>query len=384
MIQVREAFASPKWWIPDEMDLESDPDDSPRQILKGNSNGGQLEPKLIQPMMMPPNDAGAWIANEMMNIVGQHEVQQAQVPGRVEAAQAIEMLLEQDNGRLAELRRTIKSSISNGYYQCLRLVQQYGKDENVFTAYSAEGFPEVKRMMRAQIDPAMKIRVTESTGLATSRAARVDQLMTMWQTGIIQDRGVMAEMLDIPVSSVNPDNLFDIRLARNENLKMASGVAILPNSWDNHDIHRREHNNYRKTSEYASLETDTKQKFEMHSQLHDELQIQQLGKQLQIQSMAAAVAQGQGFQTPQPQQPLAPDASGGQPGQATSTQAGTAPAQSGLVGPNGQPISSGVPIPNALGAQPAPDIDAIRGTPQGQASWANRFNAENSKAAGLG
>lgn len=365
MILVRESFANPKWFIPSELELETDPDDSPNQILRGNTQNGMLKPIIIQPTMMPPNDAGAWISTEMMNVVGLHEVSQAQVPGRVEAAQAISLLKESDDGRLAGLLQTIKVAISEGYYQQLMLAKQFMSAEEIVQTYSREGLPEARRFSKEQIHPAMKVRVTMGTGLATSRAARTDQLMLMWGNGIIQDRELMAELLEMPVSSVSPSNAFDMRLARNENMTMADATPITPNSWDNHDIHRREHNNYRKTQEYMELPTATKTMFEYHVQTHDQLQIQQLGHQLQIQQLAAQVAQGAGFTGP-------PQAGGDQ-----QQAAGGASDQKPGGPPDGAPgpaVPGGpVPIPNAMGASPPTDPFAERNSPQGQATLQNRF-----------
>lgn len=360
MIRTREAFANPKWFIPSELELESDPDDSPNQILRGNTQNGTLQPHLIQPTQMPPNDAGAWISKEMMDVVGLHEVSQAQVPGRVEAAKAIELLKESDDGRLAELLRTISSSISEGFYQELMLARQFGTQDLMAATYSREGLPEVIHFKKDRIQPGQKIKVTMGTGLARSRAARQDQLMTLWDGGIIQDKELMAELMDLPVSSVSPDNAFDIRLARNENYTMAAGHAIKPNSWDNHDIHRREHNNFRKTQEYLLLPTEIKNKIEFHCQEHDSLQIQQLGKQLQIQQLAAAVAQGAGFQ---------------QPAQQGDAQAGNQGGAQGAASAQGGDQGSGAPsqVPNAAGAAPPPDPYAVRDSPQGQASYQNRY-----------
>lgn len=357
MILIRQAFANPKWGIATELDMDELPDDSPNQVLRYNSMGGTLKPEIIQPTTMPGNDAGAWIRNEMMDIVGLHEVSQAQVPGRVEAAKAIELLKESDNGRLAELLRTIKKSIAVGFYQQLMLLKQYGDPDTMFMAYSREGYPEVKHMMTERLSPAMKIKITMTGGIGQSRAALEDRWMTMWDNGIIQDKDTMAQLLDVPVSTVSPDAAFDMRLARNENFKMAAGISIVPNSWDAHDIHRREHDNFRKTDEFAMLSMKSKQIFEMHSQFHDKLQIQQLGKQLQIQQMAAAVASGAGFQ--QPAQP------GAQPGAASGATSGQSSA--------GAPPSGGPPsVPKAAGAAPPSDPYATRDTPQSAATYQNR------------
>ncbi|MGZ6570462.1 MAG: portal protein [Solirubrobacteraceae bacterium] len=379
MIQVREAFSNPKWWIPSELELEEDPDDSPRQILRGVSNGGALKPELIMPATMPPNDAGAWIENEMMDVAGSHEVSQAQVPGRVDSAKAIELLKEDDNGRAQELLRTIRKSISIGYWQQLRLAQQFGDEEVIFQAYSREGFPETHRLMTTKLDAGMRIRVTMGTGLSSSRAARQEQLFNLWDQGIITDREIMAELLDLPISSVSPSNAFDIRTARNENLTIAGGIAVTPNSWDNHEIHLREHNDYRKTVDYQMLDENTKNMFEMHCELHDQLEIQQLGKQLQKQSMAAAVAQGAGFQQPQ-----APGPVQGQPGAApppgAAQQPGGSPPGGPAPGPRGAPGNGGTPPPGAEGAQEPHDLAAVRATPQAAAEYQNRYGGQLAKA----
>lgn len=290
-ISIREAFANPKWWIPQELELETQPDDSPRQILTGNSNQGMLKPEIIQPTGMPDNGDGEWIVQELMNIVGQHEVSQAQVPGRVEAAKAIALLKESDTTRLSELNRTMKASIGEGMYQVLMLAKQFVPSGTIVQTYSPEGLPEVKRFKKDAIKPGMRIRITMGTGLASSRAARQDQLMLLWQNGVIKDPETMARLMDVPLPTFIEARAYDIKLARNENLDIAAGNPIKPNSWDEHELHLREHNSFRKTAEYLLLDNETKQMFEFHCSQHDELFIQQAGKQIMKAQMAMQAAQ---------------------------------------------------------------------------------------------
>lgn len=313
-LMVREAFSNPKWWIDAMLELEADPDDSPRQILRGNSQGGQIKPEIIQPEIFPEQTDGDWLKEEMNDVVGLHEISQGQVPGRVEAARAIETLKEADTSRLAELERTIKSSVSEGFWQVLMLTQQYGNAKEVVQTYSAEGMPETKELLTRKIKPGMRVRVTMGTGLARSRVAREQQVAQWWQDGVIQDPEILANMLDIPLSRFVPQRDFDIRLARNENLLMAKGTPIKPNSWDEHMIHLREHNNFRKTGEFEALPTKTKTKWEFHCQTHEQLMMEKLVKDAQMQAvMQGAVpqpAQGGGGSQPaadQTAQPTPPE-----------------------------------------------------------------------------
>lgn len=293
-ISVREKFANPKWWIPTEIELEEDPDDSVAQILRGSASQG-YKPELIQPTVFPENSDGEWIKAEMEDVAGQHEVSNAQVPGRVEAAQAISLLVEEDNNHLTMLRKSIKKALAQGGWQCLQLARQYNDEEIVIQTYSREGVPEVHKFMTEKFLPGMRVRVTLGTGLADSRAARQQQATELWREGVIRDPETMAELLDLPTASLNPNRAFDVTLSRNENLTMMGngadgtpGVAITPNSYDAHDIHLREHNNYRKTQEYLHADPEVKKKFEFHCDTHEELWLQELQKE----ATRAAIAQG--------------------------------------------------------------------------------------------
>lgn len=300
----RENFANPKWWIPSELELETDPDSSPNQILRGAGQAG-LKPEIIQPSQMPHNDDGAWLVEEMMNVVGVHEVSQGTVPGRVEAATAIELLKESDATRQAELQRSIQQSISEGYWQCLMLAKQYVSEEQIVQTYSREGVPEVKRFKTEDFKPGMRIRVTMGTGLARSRAARQEQLIRLWDSKVINDPETMAELLEVPIPSFISNKAHDIRLARNENYDMSSkNVAITPNSWDDHELHIREHNNFRKTQEFLTLANEVKQKFEYHVQTHEQQQLQQLAKMAEKQMIMqqAAMPPEEAQEQTQPQQ----------------------------------------------------------------------------------
>lgn len=317
----RQAFASPKWWVPTELELEADPNDSPRQILRGSGMSG-LKPEILQGDVMRDPGDGDWIKSEMQDVVGLHEVSQAGVPGRVEAAKAIEMLKESDLSRLYVLENSIKVSIAQGFWQALMLAKQFVPEIQMVQTYSPEGYPEVREFHASKLSPAMRIKVTMGSGLTSSRAARSEAAMLLWQNQVIKDPEIFADIIEVPVETISPQRAFDMRLARNENLVIAAGsdgTAVTPNSWDEHQIHIREHNNYRKTAEYQTKSNEIKKKFEFHVQMHEELLI----KHLEKEAKKALVAQGATLQppgngAPQPAQPgAATEAEDAEPAPAT-------------------------------------------------------------------
>jgi hypothetical protein len=284
-IMSREAFVNYKWWIDNEILMEADPTDAPREILRGNGGPGGKKPEILVPPPLPDNGDGAMIEEQMMHIVGLHEVSNAQVPGRVEAAKAIEMLKESDADRLSTMLDTISASLSEGGYQTLMLAKQFVPDETLVQVYGADGLPEVKHFKKSEIKPGMRVRITMGTGLARSRAARQDQLLSWWQAGILRDPQQMAELMEIPIPQIVP-RARDMRLARNENQQMMAGHAVTPNSWDDHAIHLREHNEERKSQDFLTASEEVKEKFEYHCQLHEKMEEQQLARQAHLAMLA--------------------------------------------------------------------------------------------------
>jgi hypothetical protein len=77
-------------------------------------------------------------------------------------------------------------------------------------------------------------------------------------------------------------------------------------------IHLREHNNYRKTHDYLTLDTDAKTKFEFHCTKHEALQLEQVQKQAALMAAAQGAQPGQPGQ-PGPGQPGGPQQGRGRP-----------------------------------------------------------------------
>jgi hypothetical protein len=186
---------------------------------------------------------------------------------------------------------TVSAAISEGGYQWLMLARQFEKAEVMVPTYSREGLPQVRQFLARNQKDGVRVRVLMGTGLARSRAARNDQLMNMWQQGIIRDPRLMAELMEVPHSTFAAPDARDVRLAANENIDMAKGVAVTPNSWDNHAIHLREHNDYRKTQEFLALESSVKEKFEYHCDQHEQMEEAALMRQAKLAQLAAAVQQ---------------------------------------------------------------------------------------------
>lgn len=330
-ILTQDAFANPKWWVPTELQLQHDPDSSPNQILKGNAGPANMKPEIIQPSGAgDPSRMLDVFEQQMMHVVSVHEVSQGQVPGRVEAAKAIELLKSSDEGMYKHLLDTIDSSIAQGGWQILMMAREFESPQKQVLTLSKEGMPLVKHWRSEAVHPGTQVRAVRMAGLGRTRAQRQDTLMNLWSQKVITDPDVMAELMDVPYPSFTNPSAYDMRLARAESIEMAGGIPVRPNSWDNHAIHLREHNEYRKTQEYRALSHVAKAIFEWHCTTHEQLQI------VEAQKLARLLAA---------QQPVMP-APGGPPA------SGTAPAAPGGDMPGG--TEAGPETPNPAAAQAPP------------------------------
>ncbi len=287
-------FANPKWFIDSTMQLVALPTDAPNEVLIGDSQGGQLEPKLILGAAMADPGAAEWISKEMADIIGLHEVSQGGAPGRVDSARALELLRNEDLTRLAVLAKTVDSAIADGFWQLLMLTKQYVDGAVVARTYSRDGVPEVKQFMASSISADHIVRVISAAGMPRTQAARNEYVLSLWNAGILTDPRKVAELLDMPYSGSASDTEASVQQATSENIMLAAGVPVTANEWDDHETHVREHNEYRRTSEFMAATDDVRDKFEFHVTTHKDMELAEAGKevaqQAQLQEIAAAAA----------------------------------------------------------------------------------------------
>lgn len=321
-IMTNDHFANLKWWIPEELNLQKDPDGSPHQILRGNAGSANLQPTILSPQGMPDQSRLLdMFEQQMMHVVSVHEVSQGQVPGRVEAAKAIELLKSSDEGMYKHLLDTIDSSISQGGYQILMMAKEFESPKKMIIIHSPDtGDAIVKHWHAEAVHPGTQVRVVRMSGLGRTRAQRLETLNLLWDKHVITDPDVFARLMDMPFPSFTDPAARDVRLARAENIEMSTHIATRPNSWDNHAVHIREHNEFRKTQEYRALGMMEKSIFEWHVTGHEQLQLVEAAKMARLLAVQQGMPQAAPASAPSPegaapQDPnaMAPDPGAGPP-----------------------------------------------------------------------
>jgi len=289
-------LANGKWFIPHSLELEADPDASPRQVLRASGGPPDAAPQFIEIQALP-----AWVGGESARITqfaqdmaGQHEVSRGGVPGRVEAAQAIQLLQETDDEVLKDTIHSMEEALSEGFWQMANLLRQFGEPKQILKAYDPSGSVEIYSFMRDDMPSGDDLRVVTqtTTGLPQSIAGRWDRVLNLWQYKILEDPKQVLELLNLAPES--PDLLpeaQDKAQAYREN-KLMSGVLdgnprpIEAYQWNNHAIHMVEHRRYMNSDEYATLSPDIQRYFEFHLEQHEQMNIVEAQKSAEVQMAA--------------------------------------------------------------------------------------------------
>jgi len=318
---------------PAEVELSQPVTGSPRQIIKW-TGPPELNP---QNWFVTPNTLPAWVGGEperikgnAQDIIAQHEVSNAGVPGRVESGQAIQLLQETDDTVVTGAIHSVEEAVSDGFLMAAFLWKQYGSKERMVRAYDKDGMIAVQTLKKDHISLDMRVRVQTTTGLPQTTAGKWDRVLNLVQYKLIDPVHAL-KLLDL--SNEDPDlspGSQDRRNAYTENKLILNGEVVKAFPWDDHDIHLEELDKWRKTEEYrraSQLDPSVEQRASFHEEQHKQLR--------SIRDQEGAQREAAIQMALQPQAPPGAEA-GGPPG-VSMEQGGVQDPQPPAPAPNGSP-----------------------------------------------
>src|SRR6266496_3220886 len=132
------------------------------------------------------------------------------------------------------------------------------------------------------------VRVEAGSALPSSKAAKQAFLMDLFKMGVFaQNPSEFLRILDLRgIDKVLADYKVDIGQAQRENIKLAAGVQVNINDFDNHELHLEYHDRYSKTQEYEMLSDQIKAIIINHRKQHQQaIQVNQMFAARQQQLM---------------------------------------------------------------------------------------------------
>lgn len=345
-----------KYFLPSGGELEVMPNAEPRQILVAKAGGNpQWAPTLISPNTIPEwvHGEGDRIASMMEDLAGQHEVSNAGVPGRVESAQAVQLLQETDDSVMKDTTESMNEAIADGFWMTMALWCQYGDEQKMVSMYDKQGLIEVMEMKRDRMKLEMRIQCKATTALPATTAGKWDRVLNLFQYKII-DGPTALNLIGLTPEEPDVDpTVVDRKKAYRENMimKTAPQNPPRPNIADNHGAHREEHDKFRKTVEYAALVAQNPEIatiFDYHDYEHECWDVYNQHRQGNKQAIA-----NQGAATVEPLMPPPIDPKTWAESIGMTPPPGAAPPAPGGPPPPGGP-PSGPPGPPPSGPPPGP------------------------------
>jgi hypothetical protein len=261
------------------------------------------------------------IISDMEDLSGQHEVSRGQVPPGVTAATAISFLQEKDDSLLSHTFANIEWGMEEIARQTLSLVTQYWDIPHLIKVVGENQMFDAIMLKGSDLNGNTDIRMEGGSSLPTSKAATQALLMDMMKMGFIDpNEGLkimeiggarklyenlrrdesQAQRENIRMKRLQPDDVEQARMeweqAQQEEMGQvmtmqeqgvqpspadppmqtigADGIplqqpSIIPvNTWDNHDVHIKVHNDYRKSQAFELLSPEIKQQYELHVNMH--------------------------------------------------------------------------------------------------------------------
>lgn len=267
----------------------------PGEKIYYNSAGGTPTIMQFQPLPEFVFTNITALSREMDDIFGIHEVSQAKPPGAIRSGIAIQFLQEQDDTQLGltlnwyeealkNISRKMLVSIRENYPE-RRLIRLIGQGHAVDLFYfKGEDLPE---------DPYVDVEL--GAGLPLSKVARQQFVLQLWKEKLITDPEKVLKKLDTGiVNDMFEDDFLDESDAREENRIMFAGVVDPPREWENHAIHIKVHNTFRKSTEFKKVTRKAAEIFQEHLKLHEEFIQKEIKQQLELQAQVQGASGGNG------------------------------------------------------------------------------------------
>jgi hypothetical protein len=317
---------------------------------------GKPEPLQLQQLPAYVLNELPLIKGDMDDISGQHAPSRGMAPGQgVTAATAIAFLQEKDDNIMTPTYDSIEAAIQKTARHTLIDVQERWDIPRIVRVTSMDGAFDAVELKGAQISTDIKIE--SGSSLPQSRPARQAFLMELFQSGAITSP-MLLDLLDMGgIQKLTEQIRIDMNQARRENLRLkqltpedimmnnqqkvmeaqqgtneqapdgaplyvpdANGnfdPASFPpmvevHDYDNHDVHIKTHNNYRKSGEFETLDDSIKQEFDKHIRLH-QAHLQMQAQQQMMMGMPPPGMEG-GAPPEEPGMPGADPMQEGEPG----------------------------------------------------------------------
>lgn len=298
IIEAKNLMAKPKLMGPKGAIDPAKITSEPGQYIPYEPGLGEVKPLPMQNLPPFVSEEVQRIQADMDDISGQHEISRGNTPSQVTAATAISYLQEQDDTMLSEVIQSIEYSMAKlGQHILTYVIDYWSQDRLIKVAGKDESF-DVSFLKGSALRGNKDVRVEAGSALPHSKAARQAFLMDLFKMGVFAEKpSEFLRILDLRgIDKIIADYKVDVQQAQRENIKLAAGMKVEINDFDNHEIHLQQHDRYSRGQEYEMLDEGKKALFIQHRQMHQQAIFMNQSKALQLQGQMGQQIPSPGIQ----------------------------------------------------------------------------------------
>lgn len=288
MVENRNMMANPPWLVADQHGLEEGSiQNRPGLRIKYRHVPNVPEPHPVQMPDMPGyvKDIPPMLKEHILEISGQGETSQGQVPAGARSGVAIAYLQESDDTRLGPTVTAFEETIEYWAEITLRTIaEKFDMPRKMVIGGARGDEPEILNWTGMMLASFSGVKVQAGSALPRSKAAKQQFILDLWDRQIEQDPRKVREALEL--GEGEPDDMeLDMEQADRENDKLLKGGdhGVEVKTWHNHAAHLFKHHQHMKSTDFEAADEDIQTEYEEHCADHErELQNQQKA-QMQLQ-----------------------------------------------------------------------------------------------------
>lgn len=216
----------------------------------------------------------ARIRADMEGLMNSHDVSMGRTPGQVKSGVGIENLSERDDAQIAPELIMFEQKLGFFTETILDIAQERYNERRLLSISGDDLAFEVKSFIGSDLFGQKRIQVRMGSNFPLDKTARTDYILMLKKEGFISpDRAKeLMEFTDIDGAFKSLDET----AAKQDILNTIEGqMEAIAEPWEDHTIHLKVINDFRKGSVYAKLPPEIRQRIEFLAQQHQQYLLQE-------------------------------------------------------------------------------------------------------------
>jgi len=291
IVTTMERMGKLKWWVPKNAGIED-------KVISNKI--GDISFYTAQPNVPPPQQASLsplpyyyfqildQLDKSFEDISGFHEVKSARLPTGANnpSGVMVNLLLEQDETRLAPAVREYLTTCKNEAKLYLKMVQKLYEEDRILRVVGEDKSAEIIDFRGSKIMGNDDVQVELAPILSDSRASWEQTVWKALELGAIDARTAVRKLkLEHPKTVLN--ELADERLALRENILMRAGEQRGIQEWEDDQVHLSILESFMRTPTFEKLPGETQGLFIEHRKAHQEQEAKKFQQTLNAQVQQA-------------------------------------------------------------------------------------------------